>query len=146
MAADYKRPESVLVVIYTAGGDVLLMERQQPAAYWQSVTGSLERGESNFAAAIREVAEETGLQVADALIDCGYHNRFDIIPAWRERYAPDVTCNTEHVFRVEYTETPAIRINLAEHSRYEWLPAAEAVKRVSSRTNREAISRFVTAD
>ncbi|MGW8310783.1 MAG: NUDIX domain-containing protein, partial [Thiogranum sp.] len=41
----YKRPESVLVVIYTASGEVLMLERQQPAGYWQSVTGSLEWGE-----------------------------------------------------------------------------------------------------
>ncbi len=146
MAADYKRPESVLVVVYTADGDVLVMERQQPAGYWQSVTGSLEYGEGCRAAATREVAEETGLDVADSLIDCGYHNQFDIIPAWRERYAPHVTSNTEHVFRVVYTERPTIRINLEEHSCYDWLSAREAVQRISSRTNREAISRFVKAN
>ncbi len=146
MVGDYKRPESVLVVIYTAGGEVLVMERRQPAGYWQSVTGSLEPGEPATAAAVREVAEETGLDVTDRLIDGGYHNRFDIIPAWRERYAPDVGSNTEYVFRVVYTDRPAISINRKEHSRYEWLPAAAALQRVSSRTNREAISRFVIAD
>lgn len=139
----YKRPESVLVVIYTTSGDVLLMERQQPEKYWQSVTGSLEWGEDSQPAAIREVAEETGLDVADAVIDCGYHNCFEIIPAWRDRYAPDVVTNTEHVFRVEYTHRPEIRISLQEHRRYDWLPLAQALERVSSRTNREAIQRFV---
>ena len=122
------------------------MERQQPAGYWQSVTGSLEYGEEAGAAAIREVAEETGLDVAEVLIDCGYQNHFDIVPAWRERYAPNVTSNTEYVFRVLYTDRPAIRINLEEHSRYDWLPVAETLQRVSSRTNREAIRRFVMAD
>jgi len=29
----YKRPESVLVVIYTAAGEVLLLERQQPRGF-----------------------------------------------------------------------------------------------------------------
>ncbi len=146
MVGNYKRPESVLVVIYTADGDVLVMERRHPEGYWQSVTGSLEWGEQAAAAAVREVAEETGLDVTDRLTDGGYHNRFDIIPAWRERYAPDVRRNTEYVYRVVYTDRPAISINLNEHSRYEWLPAAAALQRVSSRTNREAISRFVIAD
>jgi dATP pyrophosphohydrolase len=136
----YKRPESVLVVIYTADGEVLMLERQQPAGYWQSVTGSLEWGEAAPAAAVREVREETGLDVAQTLQDCGYSNRFEIIPAWRARYAPDVRVNTEHVFAVQYATRPAVRINPAEHVRYQWLAPDQAVARASSRTNREAIA------
>jgi len=56
----YKRPESVLVVIHTPRGEVLLLRRRQPADFWQSVTGSLEWGESTAQAARRELAEETG--------------------------------------------------------------------------------------
>jgi dATP pyrophosphohydrolase len=37
----YKRPESVLVVIHTATGEVLVLRRCQPPDFWQSVTGSL---------------------------------------------------------------------------------------------------------
>ena len=37
----WKRPESVLVVVYTVAGEFLLMERAQPVGFWQSVTGSL---------------------------------------------------------------------------------------------------------
>ena len=142
----YKRPESVLVVIYTVTGEVLLLERRQPAGYWQSVTGSLEWGESAQAAALREVREETGLDVSDVLVDCGYANRFEIIPAWRTRYAPDIQTNTEYVFRAECPHKPAVGINPAEHSRYQWLSRREALRRVSSGTNREAIAHFVTAE
>jgi dATP pyrophosphohydrolase len=139
----YKRPESVLVVIYTIAGEVLLLERCQPAGYWQSVTGSLQWGEERLDAALREVREETGLAVEDRLVDCGYSNRFDIVPAWRARYAPDVTENTEYVYRVEYTDRPAIRINPEEHNRYRWVTRNEALQQASSSTNREAIARFV---
>ena len=142
-ARRYKRPESVLVVIYTVAGDVLLLERRQPAGYWQSVTGSLEYNEAAASAAVREVREETGLDVTDRLIDCGYANRFKIIPAWRARYAPEVDENTEYVFRVAYTERPVVHINSEEHSQFRWLPREAALQYTSSSTNRDAIERFV---
>lgn len=138
----FKRPESVLVVIYTLAGEVLMLERRQPAGYWQSVTGSLEWNEQPNAAAIREVREETGLIVPERLLDCGYSNRFEILPAWRPRYAPDVRWNTEHVFRVELPEVVPIQLNGKEHEQAEWLAAEEALHRVSSHTNRAAIERY----
>ena len=141
----YKRPESVLVVIYTISGEVLLLERRQPAGFWQSVTGSLAWHESPGEAAIREVREETGLLVQDQLLDCGYSNRFEILPAWRSRYAPGVGWNTEHVFRVELTEIAPIQLSRVEHLRADWLPAQQAADRVSSHTNRTAIERYVSA-
>ena len=51
----YRRPESVLIVIYTDGGEFLLLERRRPPGFWQSVTGSLEWGEFADSAARREV-------------------------------------------------------------------------------------------
>ncbi len=45
-AQPFRRPESVLIVIHTDGGEFLLMERRRPPGFWQSVTGSLEWGES----------------------------------------------------------------------------------------------------
>jgi dATP pyrophosphohydrolase len=134
----------VLVVIYTEAGEVLMLERRRPAGYWQSVTGSLKWGETAPAAAEREVHEETGLETGARLVDCGYTNRFEILPAWRARYAPDVRTNTEHVFRATYPERPSIRINPAEHLRYRWLSRREALDCAGSSTNREAIARFVT--
>ncbi|MCW8948496.1 MAG: NUDIX domain-containing protein, partial [Sedimenticola sp.] len=45
MIERYKRPESVLVVIYTDQGEVLMLNRTRPKGFWQSVTGSLKWGE-----------------------------------------------------------------------------------------------------
>ena len=54
-----KIPISVLVVIYTAKKEVLLLERADHPGYWQSVTGSLDAvDEPLAAAAAREVFEE----------------------------------------------------------------------------------------
>jgi dATP pyrophosphohydrolase len=144
-AMRYKRPESVLVVIYTVDREVLLLERREPAGFWQSVTGSLASNETPAEAAVREVREETGLLVEDRLVDCGYSNSFEILPAWRARYAPGVNRNTEYVFRVELDEITPIQLNSAEHRRAEWVPAETAIKRVSSHTNRTAIGRYLGA-
>ena len=138
----WKRPESVLVVIYTLAGEVLLLERAAPAGYWQSVTGSLDWGEEAGQAAVRELAEETGL-AADGLIDRQDSHRFAIHPAWRARYAPDVVENTEHVFTLAVPDRVPVRLNHHEHSRYLWLPYDAALTQVSSATNRAAIEAHV---
>ena len=139
----YKRPESVLVVVYNASAEVLLLQRRQPADFWQSVTGSLEGDESPQAAARRELREETGLTVA--VHDCRQSHVFPILPAWRARYAPGTACNREHVFTAPCRGRPAIRLNPDEHRAYCWLPHAEAAAQASSLTNREAILAFVPA-
>ena len=60
MAAAYKTPVSVLVVIHTAELEVLLLERADRPGFWQSVTGSQDAGETLAQTARREVFEETG--------------------------------------------------------------------------------------
>lgn len=137
----WKRPESVLVVIYTLASEVLLLERTRPAGFWQSVTGSLEWGEPPAAAAARELQEETGIQAEPR--DCHLQNRFPILPAWRARYHPDVTENLEHVFVLALPARCDIRLNPQEHSQYEWLDATAAMQRCTSWTNAQAIEQLV---
>ena len=142
MNSSYKRPESILVVIHTPAGDVLLLRRVRPPDFWQSVTGSLEWGETTEAAARRELVEETGFDAA-ALQTTDLEFTFPIVPPWRERYAPDVTTNHETVFSLLLPAPRAPRLDPAEHSEYRWLPKSEALAMVSSWTNREAIQDLV---
>ena len=135
----WKRPESVLVVVYTAADEVLVMRRRQPPEFWQSVTGSLEWSETDpLDTARRELQEETGLRGVE-IIACDVINRFPILPAWRPRYPPEVVENVEQVFQVRLPVRKPITLNPAEHDHYEWLPRELAAARVSSWTNRAAI-------
>jgi len=135
-----KIPVSTLVVIYTPQLDVLLLERADHPGYWQSVTGSQDPGESLAETAIREVAEETGIDARRyALEDWNLQNVFEIYPVWRHRYAPGVTHNTEHVFGLRVPQPLAVRVEPREHLAAQWLPWREAAERVFSWSNRKAI-------
>jgi dATP pyrophosphohydrolase len=137
-SAGYKRPESILVVIYTAEGQVLLLNRTRPHGFWQSVTGSLERDELPCQTAAREVYEETGIKT-DKIRDCQQQNTFTIRPEWRDRYAPQVTENIEHVFTLQLDTPVDIQLNPEEHSEYRWLPYKQAAEQVFSWSNRDVI-------
>ncbi|MCZ6565864.1 MAG: dihydroneopterin triphosphate diphosphatase [Gammaproteobacteria bacterium] len=138
----HKRPESVLIVVYTQACEVLMLRRKYPNDFWQSVTGSLEWDEAPLDAAIRELQEETGL-IKQELHDCQYSKVFEIYSIWRERYAPGVTENTEHVYTVELPEKVAIVLDPKEHEQYLWLPQKQAMELAFSPTNQEAIRRWV---
>jgi dATP pyrophosphohydrolase len=136
----YKQPVSALVVIYTRALDVLLLERADFPGYWQSVTGSRDGGESLRETAIREVREETGLDVAGlSLTDWQQQNVYDIYPKWRFRYPPGTTHNTEHVFGLELPGPLPVQLAQDEHVGYQWLPWRAAAEKVFSPSNREAI-------
>ena len=134
----FKLPESVLVVIHTPRLDVLLLDRVG-TRFWQSGTGSREPDDPDLeATARRELLEETGLS-AGTLTDWRQTNRYEIWAQWRSRYAPDVTHNTEHVFGFTVPELTVATLDPAEHVSQMWLPWQEAMQKVFSPTNRDAI-------
>ncbi|HWI36212.1 MAG TPA: dihydroneopterin triphosphate diphosphatase [Burkholderiales bacterium] len=136
-----KLPVSVLVVVHTAGREVLLLERAVRAGYWQSVTGSLDRlDEPLEAAAAREVLEETGIGASSGRLErWNVVYTFEIYPQWRHRFAPGVVTNTEHVFSLQLPERVSVRIAPDEHVAFTWLPWREAAARCFSWSNRDAI-------
>ena len=136
----HKIPVSVLVVIHTQDGHVLLMERADAPGFWQSVTGSQDAGETLEQTAIREVREETGLDAAQfELTRWDISTRYEIYERWRHRYAPGVTHNTEHVFGLKVPAPLPVSLAPREHLRYLWLPWEEAAERCFSPSNAEAI-------
>ncbi len=141
----YKNPYSILAVIYAENtGRVLMLQRRDDPAFWQSVTGSLEDGEFTRQAAIREVKEETGIDIATQrlnLIDCRDSIKFEIFPHFRYKYAPNVTHCTEYRFLLALPQetTPV----LSEHLAYQWLAPQQAVAITKSPNNAQAIKKYL---
>ena len=137
----FKRPLSVLVVIHTPALEVLLIRRADHAEFWQSVTGSVDATDADLRhTAAREVQEETGLAVQPAdLVDWGISNVYEIYPAWRHRYAPGVTHNTEHVFSLCVPDVVSVRLSPREHTAWKWLDWRAAADLCFSPSNAEAI-------
>ncbi len=138
--AGSKQPVSVLVVIHDPGLNILLLERAAHPGYWQSVTGSREGEESLAETAVREVAEETGIDCRPAdLADWHLSNRFEIFAEWRDRYPEGVTHNVEHVFGLCVPAGTRAVPAPGEHRALRWLPWREAAAACFSWTNRDTI-------
>lgn len=137
----YKVPMSVLVVVHTAELEILLLERAAYPGYWQSVTGSLDwPGEPLQAAAAREVMEETGLEVArGTLLRWNVLYTFEIYGQWRQRFAPGITHNTEHVFSLALSRPVEVALAPREHIAFQWLPWKVAAEKCFSWSNRDVI-------
>jgi dATP pyrophosphohydrolase len=142
----FKIPESVLVVIHSDEGEVLLLERADMPGHWQGVTGARDSADEPLVeTAIREVAEETGIVVGSpaiaptCLVDWQLRNVYDIYPHYLHRYAPGVTRNVEHVFGLRVPRDVTITLAPREHTHWRWLPALAAADACFSSSNAEAI-------
>jgi dihydroneopterin triphosphate diphosphatase len=136
-----KLPVSVLVLVHTRSGEVLLLERALRPGFWQSVTGSVEHMDEPLeSAARREVLEETGIDATRGrLARWNVVYTFEIYAQWRSRFAPGVLHNVEHVFALELAERLPVRLAPDEHTAYGWLPWPEAAAKCFSWSNRDAI-------
>ncbi len=135
-----RRPISVLVVVYTRQGEVLALKRTRPFEFWQSITGSLLDGETHAQAAARELEEETGLCVSgENLTYTGVSRVFVIDSRWRHRYPDGIVENVEFEWHLCLDSREDVRLNPAEHSKFEWLHIDEAIERFWSWTNVEAL-------
>ena len=142
---NYKNPNSVLVVIYAESTNrVLMLQRKDDSEFWQSVTGTLEEGETSWQAAVREVKEETGIDIIAerlSLIDCNESVVFEIFPHFRYKYAPNVThCREDWFLLAVKQEFEPI---LSEHLAYQWVSPEKAIQMTKSSNNAEAIRKYI---
>lgn len=140
----YKQPRSIQVVVFSeeTAQRLYLLLRRLPShgRSWQSVTGSLEDGETHLQAAVREVFEETGFHVQEEdFIDLGVNNRFEIAAPWRSRYAPGITHNEEVCFGL-LVKTGEVLIDPLEHDAYDWFNYETAVDMVYWDSSKRALT------
>jgi 8-oxo-dGTP pyrophosphatase MutT (NUDIX family) len=119
--------------------EILLIRRAPDRMYpglWQCVTGKLEAGEAIAAAALREVAEETGLGAAD--LEAFYET--DLVNWFHEASLDTLLCEAVFAARVR----PEARVSLShEHDGARWLPAGEAKSLVTWPAYERAIDTVV---
>ncbi|HHE9474221.1 dihydroneopterin triphosphate diphosphatase [Haemophilus influenzae] len=144
----YKNNQSVLVVIYTKDTNrVLMLQRQDDPSFWQSVTGTIERGETPKNTAVRELWEEVRLEISEnstALFDCNESIEFEIFPHFRYKYAPNVTYCREHWFLLAMEQE--FEPILSEHLAYQWVSPEQAIQMTKSSNNAEAIRKYILKD
>lgn len=75
----------------------------------------------------------------DRLTDAGRQRVFEIDPRWLDRYAPQITENLEYEWHYRLDAPVDVQMHPAEHDEWAWVPIDEAIERVWSWTNREAL-------
>jgi putative (di)nucleoside polyphosphate hydrolase len=129
---------SVFVLRGPAGArEILLMRRvNPPAGAWCQVAGKIEQGETAWAAALRELREETGVTadlveiVAETKDWLPYDLPHDLVPRiWKGKYRGQ----EQKWFLMRYLGTDA-QVNIAtehpEFSQWRWLPSDQLVAQI----------------
>ena len=141
------RPDIVAIWIYRVPDPAhheaieLLLLRRAPdrplAGLWQCVTGRIEADERVALAALREVAEETGI-AADA-IEAFYD--MDLVSQFHWPDVDGVLSEVVFAVRVAGTTEPVVS---AEHDEMRWVAPDEAIRLSVWPAYREAIERVTT--
>jgi dATP pyrophosphohydrolase len=111
------------VLIHVRRGDEFLVAHRSPESggYWHTIAGAVEAGEAFHVAALRELHEETGLEVDELqpLGEFGY-----VRESWEQE--PGLRVHVE-AFLVDVEPGWEPRLN-EEHVEYRWLRREEAAE------------------
>jgi diaminopimelate epimerase len=141
-------PRQVLVYVYRSGPEFLLLRRiERLGGFWQGVTGAPDWGETDEDAAVREVFEETGLDVSGRVRAVAY--RYELrkekaedwsAELWERLYGPEITIVPEEVY---FADVPAgSEPTLSwEHCEYRWCSPDDALELLRYEENREGLRR-----
>jgi 8-oxo-dGTP pyrophosphatase MutT (NUDIX family) len=97
--------------------------------FWQGVTGAPLRGETDAEAAVREVREETGFDVAGGIFPLGvsyaYALRDELAAHWDQLYGPGREKVSVVSFAAELVEADPV-LDPDEHDAFAWCSYEEA--------------------
>jgi dATP pyrophosphohydrolase len=136
-----RQPHEALVFLHRQGAgrrEVLVLHRV-PDDYWHGLAGGLEDEETAAEAALREVAEEAGLDVRETLFATGhgYVYELPVDPVLTTHFpagtAIEITC-----FEAEVPPGTEPVLN-DEHDTYRWCSFAEADALLRWEDTREAL-------
>lgn len=148
MGGVFRVPRQVLVYLFrrTASGDaefLLLKRLPEHGGFWQGITGSPEGDENDEDAAIREVREETGLDIAGRLeaLDFRYelHWHEDDPVRWERLYGPNVGAVPEEVYTAEVLNGWEPVLAPLEHEAFRWCTFDRALELLKWENNRRAL-------
>ena len=135
----HRRDVSAGVIVYVRAGDgchfLLLRSKLTRRPLWEFPKGGVARGETLREAALRELAEETGLSSDDVRLIDGFERSEDY--RFTAGDGRDRTAIRKQVtyFLAEASRTD-IRISPDEASRYAWLPLEVAGRRLRYKAGR----------
>ena len=135
---DYRKPKGLPAKAEAAAQEAFV-------AYYNKLQNRLEPDETSWHAAVRELREETGLevQVHKLAISLSY-SLLDDPPAIRARYAPGIETVTVHAFVADAPEGWEPTLD-AEHDLYRWCDLDAALELMKYDTARDALRAGATA-
>jgi dATP pyrophosphohydrolase len=120
----------VLVFLHRPGasGEEFLVLHRVDGGYWHGLSGGIEAGETAFEAAVREVREESAIDVAATLRETGLVFAYSLAdePARLAEFPAGTTDIQVTCFEARTDATWEPTLN-EEHDDYRWAPLDEAV-------------------
>jgi len=110
---------------------LLLKRNRELGGYWQPVTGFIEEPETSRQAALRELGEETGIEIYERVTDPKHYFFFDM---------NGVQCSVS-VLAVEVVDPPDI-VRSFEHTDHLWLNYKEARQKLYWENNKETLDKL----
>jgi len=128
---------TVSVVVVSRDGQVLLLRRSHDrGGFWQPVTGRIEPGEADEAAALRELREETALP--GPVVSLSYRHAFALAPGVNRVQAGALVLAEEVAFATVVAGPTRPRLS-EEHVEHAWCSPEEAVERIPFAGLRRAV-------
>ncbi|KIO63162.1 hypothetical protein B4064_3275 [Caldibacillus thermoamylovorans] len=116
-----KREKSCGAIVFTSEEPhKVLLIKHQNGGHWAFPKGHVEEDETETETALREIAEETGLQVN---LDTNFRKVVT--------YSPFGDVLKDVIYFLAYTKSTAIQRQLEEVSDAEWFPLSEAIDKVT---------------